>query len=295
MTSIRLAHSPDADDAFMFFALETGKISTGDIQITHIREDIESLNQKALRGDYEITAISFHAYPYVSDKYALMTVGGSVGEGYGPLVVASKKIKLHQLKKKLVAIPGKMTTAFLALKMLEPTVAIIVRPFDTILDVVKEGKADAGLIIHEGQLTYEEMGLFKVVDLGKWWSDETKLPLPLGGNAVRRDLPLELQRRCATLIRQSVEYAMTHREEAVAYALSFGRGLDPEKGSHFIGMYVNKWTLDYGRRGKKAIQTLFHHGYEKGLIPEVHSIDWVEPDQNSEEDIPAEEQTEKIP
>ncbi|MBI1909667.1 MAG: ABC transporter substrate-binding protein [Deltaproteobacteria bacterium] len=292
---IKLAHSPDADDAFMFYALETGKVPTGDLMIEHVREDIESLNQKAEQGLYHVTALSFHAYPAVADKYALMTVGGSVGDGYGPIVVAAKKMKPHQLKKKLMAIPGKKTTAFLVMRMVEPTIGYVIRPFDKILEIVKEGKAETGLVIHEGQLTYEAMGLFKVIDLGKWWHDETGLPLPLGANAVRKDLPADVQKRLASLIRQSVQYALDHREEAVAYALSFARGLEPEKAGQFIGMYVNHWTLDYGHKGRKSVITLLSRAHEMGLLPESPRIDWVSPEEPDQEETAPEESTEKLP
>ncbi|MBI4469736.1 MAG: ABC transporter substrate-binding protein [Acidobacteria bacterium] len=276
MTEIRVAHSPDSDDAFMFYALASGKLKTGDLKFTHILSDIETLNEKAMAGEYEVTAISFHAYAYLSDRYALLGHGASMGDRYGPVVVSGKPISLSRLKARTVAIPGKLTTAHLALRLLEPEVQVVVMPFDRIQDAVARGEIDAGLIIHEGQVTYADMGLHKVVDLGQWWHQETGLPLPLGGNAIRRDLPEETARRVSRMLKQSIEYALEHRDEALPYAMQFAREMTAQQADRFISMYVNDWTLGYGERGREAVSLLLRRAHEKGIIPTLPPIDFIE-------------------
>ncbi len=265
---ITIAHSPDSDDAFMFYGLATNKVLVPGLRFTHTLSDIQSLNQKAIEGDgvYDVTAISFHAYPYLQEKYALMTCGGSVGEGYGPMVVAPRAYSLDEITKKKIAVPGKLTTAYLALKLLAPGIESEVVPFDQIIPSLLEGKYEAGLIIHEGQLTYDRSGLHRIVDLGKWWSQTTGLPLPLGGNAIRRNLGPELISSVSMALRDSIKYALDHRDEALAYAMQFARDLDPQLADRFVGMYVNERTLDYGPDGKEAIRRLLEMGYRAGII-----------------------------
>ena len=272
---IHVAHSPDSDDAFMFYALATRKIDTGDLNYIHTLSDIETLNRKAMKGEFEVSAVSFHAYAYMSDKYALLSCGASMGKNYGPVVVSAKPIRAKSLVNTTVAIPGTLTTAFLALRLLEPGVQHKVVPFDQILDEVQKGKYDAGLLIHEGQLTYRDMGLYKVVDLGEWWLKQTDLPLPLGGNVIRRDLGKRMMSRIARDIRDSIQYGLDHREEAMAYALQFARGLDTQRIDRFIGMYVNDLTLDYGSEGKKAVKKLLSEAYKKKIIPERVALEFV--------------------
>ena len=265
---ITIAHSPDSDDAFMFYGLATNKVQVPGLRFTHTLSDIQSLNQKAIEGDgvYDVTAISFHAYPYLQRKYALMTCGGSVGEGYGPMVVAPRAYSLDEITKKKIAVPGELTTAYLALKLLAPGIETEVVSFDQIIPSVLEGKYEAGLIIHEGQLTYDRSGLHRIVDLGKWWAQTTGLPLPLGGNAIRRSLGPELISSVSTALRDSIQYALDHRDEALAYAMQFARDLDPQPADRFVGMYVNERTLDYGPDGKEAIRRLLEMGYRAGII-----------------------------
>ncbi len=267
--SLSLAHSPDSDDAFMFYALATRKIPTGALQFTHHLEDIETLNRKAQQGLYDITAISFHAYAYLADKYLLLPSGGSFGDGYGPLVVARASLDPMDLKGKRVAVPGTMTTACLALKLYEPSVELVVIPFDKILSKVAAKEADAGVVIHEGQLTYGTYGLKKVLDLGEWWKRETGLPLPLGGNAVRRSLAPETCSEVNRLLRASIEFALEHRREALAYALEFARGLDAVNGDQFVAMYVNRWTVDCGEAGRRAVQLLLDRAAASRIVPAV--------------------------
>ena len=264
---LKLAHSPDADDAFMFYALATKKIRTGHLRFTHVLEDIETLNQKALEGVYDITALSFHAYAYLAERYLLLPCGASFGDRYGPLVVARGPLGSAGLKGKKVAVPGKMTTAYLALQLYEPEADPLLISFDQIFAAVARGEADAGVVIHEGQLTYAREGLSKIVDLGEWWHQQTGLPLPLGGNAIRSSLDRRTLHQAARLIRESIEYGLKHREEALEYAMQFGRGLDTATADRFVSMYVNDWTLDYGERGRQAVQTLLERGFEKGLLP----------------------------
>ena len=273
--SFTLAHSPDPDDAFMFYALARDKIDTGGMQFKHILSDIQTLNEKAMESAYDITAISFHAYAHLHDRYMLLRCGSSFGDGYGPMIVAREPMTPAQLAGKTIAIPGKMTSAYLLLRLFAGDVETKVFPFDEIPAAVAEGKADAGLLIHEGQLTYAGQGLHKITDLGEWWKQDTGLPVPLGGNAVRRDLDPELIDQLATVLKQSIEYALAHRSDALEYALEFGRGLDPSLGDEFVGMYVNDLTLDMGDDGLRAVQLLLDRAHESGLIPakvkvEVH-------------------------
>ncbi|MBI1746068.1 MAG: ABC transporter substrate-binding protein [Acidobacteria bacterium] len=272
---IRVAHSPDPDDAFMFYALANGKIDTSDLDFSHTLQDIETLNRKAFEGFYEVTAISFHAYAYVADRYALMPAGASIGNRYGPLIVAAEPFDLRDLKNKIIAVPGTMTTAFLVLRMIEPEVRYQVVPFDGILEEVTARRVDAGLIIHEGQLTYGAGGLHKIIDLGEWWYQQTQLPLPLGGNGIRKDLGREASQRISQLIRQSIEYGLAHRDEALRYALQYARGMDTSLADRFVGMYVNEFTLDYGPRGRAGLQALYDWSHRKGLIPHTVPLDFL--------------------
>lgn len=264
---LTVAHSPDSDDAFMFYALATGKLDTGGIEFEHILGDIETLNQKALQETYDVSAISIHAFAYLTDRYALLSSGASMGEGYGPRLVAREPFSREDLRRLRIAVPGERTSAFLALRLLEPAVQTTVVPFDQILSEVVSGHFDAGLLIHEGQLTYSDVGLHLLVDLGEWWYQETGLPLPLGGNAIRRALGEELIAQVAQLLRQSIRYAFSHREEALAYAMRYARDLDVQRAATFVDMYVNDFTLDYGERGKEAIRTFLERAREQGLIP----------------------------
>ncbi len=273
--TIRVAHSPDSDDAFMFYALSQDKLDTGDLRFVHELSDIESLNRRALKGELEVSAVSIHAYAYLADKYALLSSGSSMGDRYGPKLVAKEAMDRDSLKEKTVAVPGEWTTAFLALKLYEPRVEHVVVPFDEIIGYVGRGEADVGLLIHEGQLTHESEGLALIEDLGEWWHSETGLPLPLGGNVVRRDLGDETVREVARLLKASIRYALDHREEALAYALDYARDLPPELADRFVSMYVNQWTLDYGNTGRKAVRTLLSCGYEAGIIPNRVEVQFV--------------------
>jgi 1,4-dihydroxy-6-naphthoate synthase len=266
---IAIAHSPDSDDAFMFYGLASGRVPSGDIEIEHVLGDIETLNRAAFEGRYEISAISFHAYTHLADRYILLPHGASMGDRYGPVVVAREDLP-PSLEGVTVAVPGMLTTAFLALRLYAPGVAHVVMPFDQIQDAVGDGRAEAGLLIHEGQLTYASEGLRKIVDLGEWWADRTGgLPLPLGGNVIRRDLGPALIARLSQLLHDSIAYALQHRDEAVQYAMQFGRGLDREHTDRFVGMYVNELTLDYGERGREAVRRLLTEAGERGLAPKV--------------------------
>ncbi len=271
---IAVAHSPDSDDAFMFYGMATNKVRVPGIKFTHTLCDIETLNRKALDGFYDITAVSFHAYPYIQDKYAIMPSGGSVGEGYGPMVVASRSLTPEDLAGVKIAVPGTMTTAYLALKLFAPNAETEVVPFDEIIPKVLEGKYEAGLIIHEGQLTFNKVGLHRVVDMGKWWRDLTGMPLPLGGNAIRRELGPELIASCCAALRNSIRYALDNRDEALQYAMQFARDLDVQQADKFVGMYVNERTLDYGKDGREAIAKLLDMGYERGIIPHKPNVDF---------------------
>ena len=272
---IHVAHSPDSDDAFMFYALATRKIDTGDLNYIHLLKDIETLNRKALKGEFDVSAISFHAYAYLSDKYALLSSGASMGRNYGPVVVSQKRMQAKSLAGKTVAIPGALTTAFLTLRLFEPEVNHEVVPFDQILDEVLKGTYEAGLLIHEGQLTYREMGLHKVIDLGEWWLNETGLPLPLGGNIIKRDLGEKTMERVSNDLKKSIQYALDHRDEALAYAMQFSRGLDTNRADRFVGMYVNDLTLDYGAEGRKAVRRLFSEAYKQKIIPSAVKLEFV--------------------
>ena len=274
---ITVAHSPDSDDAFMFYGLATNKVRTPGLRFTHTLCDIETLNRAAMEGNgkYDVSAISFHAYPYVQKTYALMSCGGSVGEGYGPMIVSPRALTLDEVKKKVIAIPGKLTTAYLALKLFAPNVETVEVPFDQIIPQILEGKYEAGLIIHEGQLSYSQAGLQKILDCGKWWRDMTGLPLPLGGNAIRRDLGPELMRSVTAALKESIEYALSHRDEALEYAMQFARDLDRSTANQFVGMYVNERTVDYGEDGKEAIRRLLDMGHRAGIIPHAAKVDFV--------------------
>ena len=269
------AHSPDSDDAYMFYALATRKIRSNLLQFRHVLDDIQTLNQKARVGEYELTAISYHAYPYVADKYKLMAAGSSIGDGYGPMVVSSHPMGVEELKGKRIAIPGRLTTSYLALRLMEPDFEAVDTPFDKILDAVTDRKADAGLIIHEAQLTYAKAGFHNVIDLGRWFKDTYDLPLPLGANALRRDLSPEMASECCRLMRESIQYALDHREEALNYALQFARDMDPALAEKFVGMYVNHYTVDCGDIVPKAAQKLLDMGYEAGLIPHRVQVEFV--------------------
>jgi 1,4-dihydroxy-6-naphthoate synthase len=275
VTEISLAHSPDSDDAFMFYALATRKVRTPGLKFKHILSDIETLNQAAREGKYDVSAVSFHAYPYLCDKYVLLDCGASFGDGYGPLVVAPRPLRKEELAGKRVGVPGLLTTAYLTLKLYEPNLVPVVIAFDKILDAVKAETVDAGLLIHEGQLLYPQERLHRVVDLGQWWQEETGLPLPLGGNVIRRALGTTTARQVARAIRESVNYALEHREEALNYALQFARDMDPVLADKFVGMYVNKWTIGYGESGRQAVQELLGRGAAAGLLPGNSRIDFL--------------------
>ncbi|MCK5376861.1 MAG: ABC transporter substrate-binding protein [Acidobacteria bacterium] len=276
MTLIRVAHSPDSDDAFMFYALAKGLIDTGDLRFEHVLSDIETLNREAFEGTYEVTAVSIHAYSHLDEGYALLGSGASMGDGYGPVLVAREPVAPEDLPSLRVAIPGTLTSAALALKMWNPNLDTVVRPFDAIMPAVSSGDVDAGVVIHEGQLTWQEEGFHSLVDLGVWWADETGgLPLPLGGNVILRDLGPEMTTRVAALLKESIEYSLEHREAALDYALDYGRGLDRGKADRFVGMYVNELTVDYGERGRKALREFLGRAHVEGLIPKVPQLDFL--------------------
>ena len=270
---IRIGHSPDSDDAFMFYALAKGLIPTDPFEIVHVIEDIETLNQRALAAELEVTAISVHAYAYVAKDYALMPCGASIGDRYGPLVVS--KAPIENLEGKRIAIPGKMTTAYLTLSLLQPNFEAETRPFDKILDAVQRDEVDAGLIIHEGQLTYAREGLHKVIDLGEWWYEETGLPLPLGANVIRRNLGSEKIRKITELLKQSIQYSLDHRSHGLEYAMTYARDMETALADKFVGMYVNDYTLDYGDKGRAGVQELLRRGNEAGIIPHRVDADFV--------------------
>jgi 1,4-dihydroxy-6-naphthoate synthase len=269
------AHSPDSDDAFMFYALATKKVRSSLVTLRHVLEDIESLNRKALEGQYDLTAISYHAYPHVADKYVLMASGSSIGDGYGPMLVGMRPMEPEEVRGKRVAVPGKLTSAYLALKIYEPDFEAVVTPFDKILDAVSDRSVDLGLIIHEAQLTYHKTGLHRIMDLGRWWKTKFDLPLPLGANALLRSLPGEIQSECCRLMRESIQYALDHREEALSYALQFARDMDTRLADKFVGMYVNHYTVDCGDIVPKAAQKFLDLGYEAGLIPRRVEVEFV--------------------
>lgn len=270
--TITLAHSPDSDDAFMFYGLATHKIETGHIEFQHVLKDIQTLNEEARKGTYDVTAISFHAYAYIADKYALLPHGASIGDNYGPVVVANEELDPSELSKATIAVPGTLTSAFLALSIHTPKFKYEVVPFDEITSAVTEGRCDAGLLIHEGQLFYHSLGLHKVIDLGEWWHEHTGgLPLPMGGNAIRRELGEETIREVSDLLRESIRYSLDNREDALAYAMQFAREMDPNLADRFVAMWVNELTLDYTERGREAVRRLLTEGYERGIIP--HKVD----------------------
>jgi 1,4-dihydroxy-6-naphthoate synthase len=273
--TISVAHSPDSDDAFMFYGLATNKIDTGDLKFTHVLQDIQTLNEKARDGVYDVTAVSFHAYAYIADKYALLPHGASIGDKYGPIVVSREPAKAADLGKLKVAIPGTLTSAFLALRLFNADFEYEVVPFDQIIDAVLDGRCDAGLLIHEGQLFYQTKGLHKVVDLGEWWHERTGLPLPMGGNAIRRDLGPELMRRVSQYLHEGIQYSLDNREDALAYAMQYARGMDPAVADTFVGMWVNDLTLDYGDRGRESVRLLLNEGYERGIIPHRVAVEFV--------------------
>jgi 1,4-dihydroxy-6-naphthoate synthase len=273
---IRIGHSPDPDDAFMFYALTHGKLDTAGLTFTHVIKDIESLNHLAVEGELEVTALSAHAYGYVMDKYALLASGGSFGDKVGPIVVARKPMEIGELADDRIGVPGTMTSAYLLLKLLLMNFKFEVIPFDKIMDAVKNGDVDAGLLIHEGQITYQDMGLHKIVDLGEWWYADTSLPTPLGINAVRKDLGKQLMRKISELLTESIQYALEHRDEAMAYAKEFGRGMDTATTDRFVGMYVNPLTMEMGPKGREAITRLLARGYHAALLPRPVHLEFVE-------------------
>jgi 1,4-dihydroxy-6-naphthoate synthase len=273
---ITVAHSPDADDAFMFYALATGKIGDPDLEFVHVLQDIQTLNERAFRGEYEVSAVSFHAYAYLSERYALLPHGASMGDGYGPMIVAREPMSPETLRGKRIAVPGKLTTAVLALGLWRPGLDQVVVPFDQIPDAVLARRVDAGLIIHEGQVTFRKQGLHKIIDLGEWWGTETGLPLPLGGNAIRKDLGADRIRRVSRLLRESIQYGLAHREDALSHAMRYGRDLDRPLTDRFVGMYVNDWTLDYGARGREAVRLLLQRGHAAGILPQSVEPEFVD-------------------
>ena len=278
MDQIRIGHSPDSDDAFMFYALAKNLIPTEGLEVIHVIEDIESLNKRALNAELEVTAISIHAYAYVSQDYALMPCGASIGDRYGPIVISTVPMDPYKLSGKKIAIPGEMTTAYLTLQLFEPDFIPEVVPFDQILDHVKQGKADAGLIIHEGQLTYQSQGFHKIIDLGEWWHQETSLPLPLGANVIRRNLGPEKIKKITLLLKKSIQYSLSHRQEGLEYAMVYARDMESDVtlADRFVGMYVNDYTLDYGPKGRAGVQELLKRGYQSGIITSSVDVDFVE-------------------
>jgi len=274
--TITVAHSPDSDDAFMFYALATHKLETGDLEFQHVLKDIQTLNEEARKGTYDVTAISFHAYAYVADKYALLPHGASIGDNYGPIVVANEELDPSDLSKVKIAVPGTLTSAFLALSIYNPDFRYEVVPFDQIIEAVTSRKCDAGLLIHEGQLFYQQLGLHKVLDLGEWWHEHTGgLPLPMGGNVIRRDLGPDTVREVSSLLKESIQYSLDNREDALAYAMQFARDMDPALADRFVAMWVNDLTLDYGDRGREAVRRLLTEGHERGIIPHKVDIEFV--------------------
>lgn len=273
--TISVAHSPDSDDAFMFYGLATNKLDTGNLKFEHTLKDIQTLNEDAANGVFDVTAISFHAYAYVSDKYALLPHGASIGDKYGPIVVSREPRSADDIGSMKIAIPGEMTSAFLALRLFNQDFEYEVYPFDEIIDAVKKGKVDAGLLIHEGQLFYKQIGLDKVLDLGEWWFEKTGLPLPMGGNVIRRDLGEDLMKEVSKYLKQSIEFSLENREDALAYAMQFARDMPPELADRFVAMWVNNLTLDYGDRGREGVRRLLAEGYEKGIIKNKVEVEFV--------------------
>jgi 1,4-dihydroxy-6-naphthoate synthase len=276
MRTITVAHSPDSDDAFMFYGLATNKLETGELRFEHTLKDIQSLNEDAKKGIFDVTAISFHAYAYVADKYALLPHGASIGDNYGPIVVTREPREISEIPTMKIAIPGTLTSAFLALRIYNPDFSYQVMPFDEIIEAVQKGQVDAGLLIHEGQLYYNQMGLHKLLDLGEWWFEKTGLPLPMGGNVIRRDLGRELMKKVSACLKESINYSMDNREDALSYAMQFARDMQPELADRFVAMWVNNLTLDYGDRGREAVRRLLKEGHDKGIIPHKVKIDFVD-------------------
>jgi 1,4-dihydroxy-6-naphthoate synthase len=276
MTTIHVAHSPDSDDAFMFYALASGKIDTEGLTYVHELQDIETLNQRAMRGELEVTAVSIHAYAYLSDRYALLPHGASMGDRYGPRLVGREPLTRADIRGKRVAIPGMLTSAYLALRLFEPDFEPVVTPFDQIEDAVVDGKVDLGLLIHEGQLTFGDRKLHLIQDMGEWWFGETGLPLPLGGNVVRKDLGDDLTEKISRHLRDSIAYGLQHRKGALDHAMQYARGLDRSKADAFVGMYVNDWTLDYGDRGRRAVKQFLQRGVDAGIITKPVTVEFVD-------------------
>jgi 1,4-dihydroxy-6-naphthoate synthase len=274
--TITVAHSPDSDDAFMFYGLATNKLETEGLKFEHTLKDIQTLNEDAKKGVYDVTAISFHAYAYVSDKYALLPHGASIGDKYGPIVVTKEPRTADEIGDMKIAIPGELTSAFLALRLFNSKFEYEVYPFDQIIDAVQKGKVDAGLLIHEGQLFYKELGLDKVLDLGEWWHERTGLPLPMGGNAIKRDLGNDLMKQVSRHLHRSIMYSMENREDALQYAMQFARDMAPDVADRFVAMWVNDLTLDYGERGKEGVRRLLDEGYEAGIIPHKVVVEFVD-------------------
>ncbi|MEO6050465.1 MAG: MqnA/MqnD/SBP family protein [Pyrinomonadaceae bacterium] len=274
--TITVAHSPDSDDAFMFYGLATNKLETEGLKFEHTLKDIQTLNEDAKKGVFDVTAISFHAYAYVSDKYALLPHGASIGDKYGPILVSKEPREESDIPTMKIAIPGELTSAYLALRIYNSDFQHVVYPFDEIIDAVQKGEVDAGLLIHEGQLFYNQMGLHKVLDLGEWWFDKTGLPLPMGGNVIRRDLGKDLMHEVSKHLHASIVYSMENREDALAYAMQFARDMQPELADRFVAMWVNDLTLDYGDRGREAVKRLLKEGHEKGIIPHKVKVDFVD-------------------
>jgi 1,4-dihydroxy-6-naphthoate synthase len=272
--TISVAHSPDSDDAFMFYGLATNKLDTGALTFTHVLKDIQTLNEEAFRGTYDVTAVSFHAYAYIADKYILLPHGASIGDNYGPILVAREPVKAEEISKLKIAVPGTLTSAFLALRIFSPEFHYEVVPFDKIIHAVQEGRCDAGLLIHEGQLFYESIGLHKVLDLGEWWHENTGLPLPMGGNVIKRELGAETIRAVSECLRQSIRYSLDHREDALEYAMQFARDMDTRLADRFVSMWVNDLTLDYTERGREAVRRLLAEGFERGIIPTQVSVEF---------------------
>lgn len=272
--TISVAHSPDSDDAFMFYGLATNKLDTGNLTFTHVLKDIQTLNEEAFRGTYDVTAISFHAYAYVSDKYVLLPHGASIGDNYGPILVSKQQHTPQDVPKLKIAVPGKLTSAFLALRLFNSDFEYEVVPFDKIIEAVQSGRCDAGLLIHEGQLFYKTLGLTKVLDLGEWWHERTGLPLPMGGNVIRRELGTETIQQVSAALRESIAYSLAHRENALEYAMQFARDMDTRLADKFVGMWVNDLTLDYTERGREAVRRMLAEGFEKGIIPNQVEVEF---------------------
>ena len=272
--TITVAHSPDSDDAFMFYGLATHKLDTGSLSFTHVLKDIQTLNEEAFRGTYDVTAVSFHAYAYIADKYLLLPHGASIGDNYGPILVSREPAKAAEISQLKIAVPGTLTSAFLALRIFNTDFKYEVVPFDKIIDAVTSGQCDAGLLIHEGQLFYESIGLHKVLDLGEWWHERTGLPLPMGGNVIRRELGPEIIRQVSHCLSESIRYSLANREDALAYAMQFARDMDTDLADRFVGMWVNDLTLDYTDRGREAVQRLLMEGFERGIIPNRPNVEF---------------------